>query len=179
MAAQELGQGHAPIQQEVHQTPAATPEAPFLSPSAVGFEPVLNPRALSYAAFIPAIQALTVPTPEDRREALIADLWATHVKPDDRPMTDWSRRHPWYHSLQDVTLAAAMIQEGVPKISKNAQACFAQDLSVLTDGEAEMRQLLQAILDAGISESWGVNTQLPVELSRVYWAAVAPVIGYE
>lgn len=154
---------------------------PSFPPAAVGFEPVLHkPRALSNEAFIPAIQALIVPTPEDRREALLADLWATHVKPDDRPMADWSRRNIWYHSLQDVTLAAAMIQGGYPENSKEAQACFAQDLvpyiPSLPDGAVEMRILLQAILDAGTSESWGVDTQLPVKLSTLYWDAADQVI---
>ncbi|GEM_PF-2683063 len=155
---------------------------PFLPPAAVGFEPAHKPRALSYEAFIPAIQALIVPTSENEREALLDYLRAIHVKLDDRPVTEWTRRNPWYHAFQDARLAAAMIKGGRPETAiKAAQACSAQDLEFniwgLPGGGGEMRPFLMEVHKAVISERWGVNTEIPGKLWPIFWEATAPLIG--
>lgn len=184
MAGIQIELGHAHIPLEVQHPGIITEAQLSLPPVAVGFEPVPDkPRVLPYEAFIPAIQALIVPTPEAVRVAILDYLRATHVKLDDRPVTNWTENNPWFHALQDVMIAAAMIKGngGFPEALDTTQACFSGDLEFnlwgLPDGGAGMRPLLLNAHEAGTSDFWRNNKSLPGGLSTAFRAAADPYIG--
>ena len=136
----------------------------------------------SHEALILPIRELIVPTPEDRRAALVAELRATHVELDDRPYEgEWKKENIWFHSLQDTTTAVMYVNHDMllgPL--RSMQACFVKDLdrymAGLPEAEAEMREVFQTVFDAGTSDYWDLNPDLPVRLSAAYWHAANEVI---
>ena len=135
----------------------------------------------SHEGLILPIRELIVPTPEDRRAILLAELRAAHVELDDRPRSEWKKSNIWFHSLQDTALASMRVNYELSTIPlRNVQACFVKDLdrymAGLPEEEAEMTRLFQTVFDAGTSDYWDLNTDLPVRLNTAYWQLAYEVI---
>lgn len=103
-----------------------------------------------------------VSQPEQRRQSIQANLRAYPTGIDGRRNAPWARANIYFHGIQDLMLSVASHELDMRSGQiKGSQACFVKDLDLylagFPEGEAEMREVFQTLLDSGSTFYWENN----------------------